>query len=147
MNACMSYAEGPIFALGEKYLGKYRRTMRNYGVSLHAFVGWYLQRYPECNEYGCEAFKEYLKCLRELEWHSYPSNEAFNCLLQELFPQINGRSKIHLWQWAGNYSREEEDLRREYMEKLLAREDRILVCPVYLPTYVSEKALDSLKSL
>ena len=62
MNAVKenSYAEAPIFALGGEYLGKYGQRMRNFGVSLHGFVNWYLQEYPECTRQGCGAFYFYV---------------------------------------------------------------------------------------
>ena len=138
MNAVKenSYAEAPIFALGGEYLGKYGQRMRNFGVSLHGFVNWYLQEYPECTQYGCSAFYTYVNSRHTFH---YPHYSCWESILKELFPQPNGRGRISLKNWIGvnisSDSRDEAKCRRAYMERILARPDRILVCPccsVYL---------------
>lgn len=137
----MNAVNEAIFALGEKYKGKYGRTMRNYGVSLHAFVNWYLQKYQEGNTPGCTALQFYLYEKTDLPRVLWPT-DAFDAILNEIFPQGNGRHAPlkNLSTWVEEciffhtqlLSLKDERLARlEYMEKLLKREDRILVCPCY----------------
>ena len=124
-----SYAEAPIFAIGGEYLGKDGERMQNYGVSLNGFVNWYLREYPECTGYGCSAFYTYV---HSSEYGSAPHYSCCKTVLQELFPQPDGQPRLYLEDWMGYIGGEENKARRKYMERILARPDRILVCPCFV---------------
>ena len=136
----MNAVNEAIFAIGEKYLGKDGRTMRNYGVSLKTFVNWYLQEYQEGNMPGCSALQSYMYEKTDLPKVLWPT-DAFDAILNELFPQKSGKHpKATLREWMKEClffhtkilrPKDERLARLEYMEKLLKREDRILVCPCY----------------
>ena len=119
-----------VFPLGGEYTNKNGERMQNYGVSLHGFVRWYLREYPECTECGCGAFYSYVN---SNEYAYYPHYSCWETILQELFPQEDGEARTFLEEWMGVKVRSDSiamaKARRKYMERILAREDRILVCP------------------
>ena len=141
MNACMSYAEGPIFPVSAEYMeecGYYRA--RNYGVRLHEFATWYLEMYPEGREYGCKSFQDYVcMCIERIEgrW-VHVSPEAWERILHEMFPQpySSRREPVFLEDWLGFErvcsppAKEVQKERLNYMQKLLKRPNRVLVCGV-----------------
>ena len=102
-----------------------------YGVSIHAFVNWYVSNYNRFLEPGCIALRTYL----HERIPGFLDTEAWDAILQEFFPQKEGKRKVTLRGWLGVKGRDDNKIqaaRQKYMQKLLAREDRVLVCFVYI---------------
>ena len=121
-----------VFPISVEYVNNSNRATRNYGVSLHGFAKGYLKKYPDCSRAICGELNRFLSDAIGVEAVTF----AFDAILQEFFPQKTGKPVGELSSWIGEPWLDFDDYRVRYtreqcLKKILAREDRVLVCPVY----------------
>ena len=121
-----SVLENAVFPMGPEYVGKSGWAFRNYGISVKAFLEWYMNNCPSFEWPVCLALDKYLG----IATNGVAITNSWRPIMQELFSVQRPERTLSLRGWSGRDN--EDEVRKEYVEKLLKREDRILVCAVWI---------------